>query len=212
MCACLRQSALFLTLKTANNRAIPSTYRHFLNSQHHTINLSAPFHTRIAIYHTYKSNTLCLSVVCVVCVMLSGMCLVLFHFCLLFVLRSPLNILFLFLCASCRCALFLWCIAAVLIAVSHQLIALCLSSISIVLSLFYRYLLLFIVYRYFLYILCFYICCNFFFFSRSLFKPGLFPEPPQKDKSAKTLETSLVWHKVLKRDLTVSENDQGQQQ
>ena len=42
--------------------------------------------------------------------------------------------------------------------------------------------LLFIVYRYFLYILCFYICCNFFFFSRSLFKPGLFTEPPRKDE------------------------------
>ena len=56
MCAYPRQVSSLLTLKTANNKATPSKYRHFLNFQHHTIYLFSSFHTRIAIYHTYKSN------------------------------------------------------------------------------------------------------------------------------------------------------------
>ena len=116
--------------------------------------------------------------------MLAGMRLILFHFCLLFVLRSPPN-------PSGSVSLRLP--SLFLISVMHCCCCFnrCQPSNTRTVSVlhfrrFCRYFtvifLLFIVYRYFLYILCFYICCNFFFFSRSLFKPGLFTEPPRKDE------------------------------
>ena len=70
------------------------------------------------------------------------------------------------------------------IAVSHQLITPCLSSISAVfVVILYRYLLLLFCYLplLFIYFVRF-IYVVIFFFSRSLFKPGLFTERPRKEE------------------------------
>ena len=163
MCACLRQVSSLLTLKTASNKATPSKYRHFLNFQHQTIYLFALFHTRITI--TIPTNPM-FQFVCRLCCLCDAFWNVPCFIPFLFAFRSEVPTKTFCLCSLRLPSLFL-------ISVMHCCcFNRCQSSTNRSVSVFHfrrfcRYFtvifLLFIVYCYFLYILCFYICCNFFF-------------------------------------------------
>ena len=116
----------------------------------------------------------------------------------LFAFRSEVspNLLFLFFLHLLSCVIVVQSLSVI------KLIAPCLSSISAVfVVILYRYLLLLFCYLSLLFIyFMFYICCNFFFFSRSLFKPGLFTERPRKEEFGTFLREPKFSEKKTKKE------------
>ena len=155
MCACLRRISSLLTLKIANNKAIPNTHWHFLNIIYCIVHLYAPLQAKRFVIAVPTNPVHAVYLFVVLRVFLLGWDVPCFiPFLLAFrsysLTKSSVSI---FSSPPVVC----YCCS---IAVSHQLIALCLSSISAVfVVILYRYLLLLfcyfvIFYCFFLYILC----------------------------------------------------------